>query len=203
MGIDFIALTSFVLITTFTPGPNNISSAAMGILFSYQKSLRYLLGITTGFFGVMLLSGWVSATLLQLLPAVEPILRFVGAGYILWLAYHTFKASYTFDEEQQALLGFANGFILQLLNPKAIIYGLTLYSTFLSGILHREFYLFLSALMLAGVAFCAVSTWTLFGAAIRTYLKRPWMKQLLNTGLSLMLVYTAVEISGVLELLAS
>ena len=189
---EFFALASFVLITTFTPGPNNISSASMGILYGYKTTLRYLLGITAGFFLVMLLCGWISATLLQIFPIFEDILRVIGACYILWLAYHTFKASYAFDEDQQLLSGFSKGFFLQLLNPKVIVYGLTVYATFLGEIVAKPTFLFVSAAALAGAGFCAISTWTLFGAAIRAYLGRPRVKQILNLILSLMLVYIAI-----------
>lgn len=201
MDTDFIALASFVVITTFTPGPNNISSASMGILYGYKKTLKYLTGIVAGFFLLMILCGWISATLLQVLPSFENILRIVGAIYILWLAYHTFKASYTFKEDQQVRLGFSNGFFLQVLNPKGIIYGLTVYSTFLVEKISGPFSLLLSAIALASVAFSAISTWTLFGASIRVYLNRPRIKQILNTALSLLLVYTAIELSGVWDFL--
>jgi cysteine/O-acetylserine efflux protein len=91
--INFGALLSFVLITTFTPGPNNISSSSMGILYGYQRSVNYLLGIASGFFGIMLLSGLISRTLYTLFPAIEGALRIVGALYILWLAYKSLKTS--------------------------------------------------------------------------------------------------------------
>ena len=203
MDTEFIALASFVLITTFTPGPNNISSASMGILYGYTNTLRYLFGITSGFVLMMLLAGLISSTLVQILPAFEDILRIVGAFYILWLAYHTLKASYTFREDQQVLIGFSKGFFLQLLNPKVIVYGLTLYATFLGQMATTPVILIASALALAGVAFWAISTWTLFGATIRVYMDRVWVRQVLNTALSLLLVYTAVELSGIQGLIFS
>ena len=39
---DLIPLISFVVVTTFTPGPNNISSASMGVLHGYRKTLNFL-----------------------------------------------------------------------------------------------------------------------------------------------------------------
>lgn len=203
MDTDFIALASFVVITTFTPGPNNISSASMGILYGHKTTLRYLSGIATGFFLVMLFCGWVSSTLLQVFPAFENMLRFIGALYILWLALHTLKASYAFQEDTQALFGFSKGFFLQLLNPKVIVYGLTLYTTFLGQVVTNPFYLIASALVFAGVAFCATFTWALFGATIRAHLNRPRVKQALNVTLSLLLGYTAIELSGILGLVFS
>lgn len=196
MDIDLIALLSFVVITTFTPGPNNISSASMGVLFGYKATSRYIFGIGVGFFLIMMLCGLISTTLLQILPDFENVLRVIGAIYILWLAFHTIKASYTFRENQQPLMGFSKGFMLQLLNPKVIVYGLTVYATFLGGIVSKPLFLITSASFLAFVGFVAPSTWALFGSAIRTYLDQPRVKQILNAVLSLLLVGTAIELSG-------
>lgn len=199
MNTDFFAVASFVVITTFTPGPNNVSSASMGILYGYRTALGYLSGIIAGFFLVMLLCGWISSSLLQVFPAVENILRFIGAFYILWLAFHTLRASYAFKEDNRVSLGFSSGFFLQLLNPKVIVYGLTLYSTFLGAVVTNPVYLSASALTLAGVGFCAISAWALFGATIRAYLDRPQVKQFVNLVLSLLLVYTAVGLLGIAD----
>jgi len=197
--INWLAFLSFSLATTFTPGPNNISSASMGVLHGYKNTLRYLTGIVTGFFLVMLLCGWVSTALLQAFPPLEKILRFIGAGYILWLAFETLRANYAFEEEDQALLGFTRGFLLQILNPKAIVYGLTQYSTFLAPTTGNPVHLVFSALFLATLSFSSVSMWALFGAAIRTYLHDPRIRRSVNLVLSLLLVYTAIELSGLLS----
>ena len=68
MSIEMIPLISFVLVTTFSPGPNNISSASMGVLYGFRQPLKYLVGIAAGFFFVMLLCAWVSSTLLTFIP---------------------------------------------------------------------------------------------------------------------------------------
>lgn len=189
---------SFVLITTFTPGPNNISSASMGVLHGYKNTVRYLVGITVGFFLMMLLSASISTSLLNLVPAFEPVLRFIGAGYILYLAFGTLKASYAFREDNVKPMGFAQGLMLQLLNPKVIVYGVTLFSAFLASITNNLMLLLLAALFLAGVAFCATSTWALFGTAIKTHLHHSRVKIAVNTILSLLLIYTALELAGIL-----
>ena len=202
MNPEIIALISFVAVTTYTPGPNNISAASMGVLYGYKRTLPYMLGMVSGFFMMLTLSGLVSGFLLEKIPAFEVILRIAGALYILWLAWHTLRASYTFDEEEETKpLGFIQGFLLQVLNVKVIIYGLTLYGTFLAGKIPSLLVLVLSALAFASVGFTSVSLWTLFGAGIRRYLNRPKVRLVVNVALALLLVYTAVDISGVLKLL--
>jgi cysteine/O-acetylserine efflux protein len=199
--LNWAGMLPFILITSFTPGPNNVSSASMGMLYGYRKSLPFLLGIVCGFFVVMLLSGLLSQTLMDVLPSFETILRIVGAIYIGWLAYETLRSSYDFELKEQPTLTFWRGFFMQMLNVKAIFYGLTLYSNFLSPLSERMDWLFLSAVCLAGIAFCSVTTWSLFGSVIHRYLKKPALQKSVNIALAGLLLFTAVEISGVLTLI--
>ena len=199
--IDWIPMLAFVAVTTFTPGPNNISSASMGVLYGYRRSLPYLGGIVTGFYLIMLACGLVSRTLLSIFPAFEVPLRIVGSLYILWLAYETLRASYAFDVEDQPPLGFARGFLLSVLNPKAIVYGLALYSTFLVSLTDRIGAMLVATALLTCLSFTSISVWALFGAGIREYLRNQRVRQIINLALALLLVYTAVELSGVWGLL--
>jgi cysteine/O-acetylserine efflux protein len=196
--INLGAMLTFVFVTTFTPGPNNITSSSMGILYGYRKTVNYLLGIALGFFGIMLLSGIVSRTLYAIFPSLEIAMRLIGAAYILWLAYKTLKSSYQFSADDSPVLGFTNGLLLQLLNPKVWVYGLTLYTTFLATITNQVLLLIISAVFLAAVAFCATSSWAISGAAIRRLLRNPKFQKAINIGLALLLIYTAIELSGLL-----
>ena len=200
MSIELIPLASFVLVTTFTPGPNNISSASMGILFGYRGTLQYLAGIAAGFFFVMLMCAYVSSTLLNYLPSAEPALRIIGAAYILWLAIGTARAGYAFNNANQVPMGFKKGFFLQAVNPKVAVYGLTLYSTFLSSTADNLFVLTIFALIFALTAFCATSTWAVGGATIRKKLHQPKVRYLVNAILMVLLMYCAVDLSGILSL---
>lgn len=203
MGIEFVPLISFVMITTFTPGPNNISSASMGILYGYRKTLNYLFGITTGFFLVMMACAYLSTTLFAILPSAETYLRWIGAGYIMYLAIGILHSSYVVSESDEAPRAFTKGFILQMFNPKVVVYGLTLYTTFLAPISGKLPYLSISAISFALTVFAATSTWALFGSAIKNRLKNDNFRKMINTSLSLLLVYTAVELSGILSLLVN
>ncbi len=195
---NLFALLSFVLITTFTPGPNNISAASLGVVHGYKDTLNYQAGMAAGVWVMMILAAWVSASLLRYFPAIEPVLRWIGAAYILYLAFSILKASYAFDGGELKPLGFGRGFMLQLLNPKLVAYGLTLFATFLAPITSSLALLALAAALLAVTAFCATSTWALFGAAIKVYLRQPRVKTIVNILLALLLAYTAIELAGLL-----
>jgi cysteine/O-acetylserine efflux protein len=206
LGIDFLHIMiisllpviSYILVSSFTPGPSNISSASMAVLHGYKNTLKYQAGLAVGVFLLMLLSGLLSTTLARTFPAFEPIMRYAGAVYILYLAFGILKASYTFTEKDSKPLGFVHGFMLQVLNPKLLVYAFTLFSAFLSTMSKDITVLLLVVTLLALVAFCAASTWALFGTAIKTHLHHPRLKTVINIILSLSLVYTAISLTGII-----
>lgn len=198
MAINLLPLLSFVLISTFSPGPSNISTASLGVLHGYKNTLSYQMGLAAGVFAVMLLTGWISTTLLNIFPALEPALRYIGAGYILYLAFGILKASYMFTEKNKAPLGFVHGLVLQLLNPKLVVYAFTLFSVFLAPITNNIVLLLAAATLLAATAFSATSTWALFGTLIKAQLHNPRLTTAVNIILSLVLVYTALALAGIL-----
>ncbi len=195
---NLFSLISFILISSFTPGPSNISTASMAVLHGYKNSLKYQMGLAAGVFLLMSLSGLLSTTLVHVFPAFEPIMRYIGAGYILYLAFGILKASYTFTEQNIKSLGFMHGFLLQILNPKLFVYAFTLFSAFLATINVNLASLTLIAVLLAAVSFCATSLWALFGTAIKTHLHHPLWNKIINIGLSLLLVYTAISLTGII-----
>jgi cysteine/O-acetylserine efflux protein len=198
MTTSLLPILSYILISSFTPGPSNISSASLASVHGYKNTMKYQAGLAAGVFLLMFLSGLLSTTIVKILPTFEPIMRYVGAVYILYLAFGILKASYTFTEKDSKPLGFLHGFTLQILNPKLFVYAFTLFSAFLATMTRSMTILLLVVTFLATVAFCATSTWALFGTAIKTYLQHPRLKMVVNIILSLSLVYTAISLTGII-----
>ena len=198
--IDFVSLIPFVFVTTFTPGPNNIISASMAINFGLKKSMGFFCGIFAGFASILLLAGFFSNLLFRLIPSLEPIMRWVGAAYILYLAYSILKVDYSFQQNtnQAQPFGFSHGFLLQFLNPKGIIYALTLYSAFLYSIIGIPKYIILFAFILAAIGFSSLLVWASFGTIISHSLYRVKVRKTMNLLLSLLLFYTAIKLTGIL-----
>ena len=196
--MNLIPIISYVLISSFTPGPSNISSASLAVLHGYKNTLKYQMGLATGVFLLMLLSGLLSTTLLHVFPALEPIMRYLGAAYILYLAFGILRASYAFKDNDTKPLEFTNGFLLQILNPKLVVYAFTLFSAFLTAMTGDAPRLVAISLLLAGISFAATSLWAVFGTTIKTYLHEPRVKASVNIILSLLLVYAALDLAGLL-----
>ncbi len=88
--------------------------------------------------------------------------------------------------------------LLQLVNPKTIVFGFTVFSTFLAALAGQTAALTLAAAVFAVLAFGACSVWALFGAVISRYLSNPRIRLMVNIGLALLLVFSAAELAGIL-----
>ncbi|MGA2546530.1 MAG: LysE family transporter [Rectinemataceae bacterium] len=191
----FVPCLSYALLMTFTPGPNNVSSSALGLRVGYRKSLPYLLGITTGFMVIMLCGGLLTDFLTKNYAAISPWLKWVGVIYMAWLAISLFLRFPKKKSEPGALRdGYVAGIFLQFVNPKGILYGITIYTSFsslLAGSLGRTLG---SAALLSAIVFAAVSTWCLVGSALSRLFDEPAFRLAFNIVMALLLVYSAVSI---------
>ena len=166
-----VPLLIYIIITSFTPGPNNISVASYSLNLGYWKTLRYMLGITSGFFVMMFAAGLFTEIISTTFPRFESILRFIGAGYVLWLAYSIFKTSENKSQKKLYSAKFLNGFLLQVVNPKVILYGSSIYVGFLYPLINNILSLIIASLLLSVVCFIAISTWASFGMGIKRVVK--------------------------------
>src|SRR5262249_41608262 len=132
--IQLLPLLSYVLISSFTPGPANISSNSLGMRYGFRGTLAFQGGLALGVLLLMLAAGLVSGGLLRQFPALAPVLRVAGAAYILYLAFVILRASYHFAPGGARPMGFGHGLLLQVSNPKLMVYALTVFSSFLAPI---------------------------------------------------------------------
>ena len=197
--LTLLPVLSYVLIASFTPGPSNLSSSSLGMLYGLRRTLAYLAGLGVGVVVVMLAAGLLSAQLLAWFPRLEPVMRSVGAAYILYLAVGLLRAHDTGQPAAHARpLGFRHGLALQLTNPKVMVYAFTLFTSFLAPLAGRLALIVVAAVLLAVVATSAAFTWALCGSAIKRVLRHPRAARWINVVLALLLAVTAVDLAGVL-----
>lgn len=191
---DIAAFLSYVLVTTFTPGPNNIMSMSNAARYGFRKSISFNFGVTAGFFVLISLCSLFSFSLVTMIPAFKPFLSYIGAAYILWLAWKTFtdKPHEKETVEKGQTNTFMSGFLLQFVNPKAILYGLTTTSVFIIPYYDSVLILGIFSLLLALTAFVATSSWSLFGSVFQKAMTQNY--KLINSIMALLLVYCAISL---------
>jgi cysteine/O-acetylserine efflux protein len=187
---------SYALLMTFTPGPNNVSSSALGLRVGYRKSLPYLLGITTGFIVIMLCGGLLTEFLTKNYAAISPWLKWVGVLYMAWLAISLFLHSPKKKSEPATLRdSYVAGLLLQFVNPKGILYGITIYTSFSSLLTGSVARTLGSAALLTAIGFSSITTWCLVGSALARLFDKSAFRLAFNIVMALLLVYSAVSIA--------
>ncbi|MGE4354095.1 MAG: LysE family transporter [Oscillospiraceae bacterium] len=189
--MNFAAFFSYVFLTTFTPGPNNIMSMSLARKYGFKTALRFAVGVFFGLLIIMTLSAAFSSLLYRCMPKVEPVMLVIGAAYILWLAWAVWR-----DKPHGNSRGLAeaniiiSGILLQFLNVKGILYGLTVMSSFILPYYRSFAAISLFILLIAVICIVSVLCWALFGTAFERLFQRHG--KILNAAMALLLVYCAV-----------
>ncbi|KLU67235.1 cysteine/O-acetylserine efflux protein [Desulfosporosinus acididurans] len=194
---NFTAFLSYVVITTFTPGPNNIMSMSNASRYGFKKSIFFNIGIFFGFFTIIALCSTFSVTLFRLIPSIKPIMTCIGAVYILWLAWKTYKndphsKGNSDSKDKKKTNTFQAGFLLQFVNPKVILYGITTVSTFIVPYYRSAVVLAIFSAILASVGFIATCCWSLFGSVFQKLLVQN--EKIINIVMALLLLYCAISL---------
>ena len=190
-----IPFISYAIATTFTPGPNNASASSSGMQHGFRKTLPYLIGISIGFFVILAASGLLLDFIMQIYGKISSYLKWIGALYMLWLAVIPFIPQGKSGKKSMSVsYTLYNGMILQLVNIKVILYGITLYSSFSALIGYSPVAVIVSSLFLTILGFGSIALWTFIGSAFSAYFKNKVFFYSFNAIMSLLLVYSAVSI---------
>lgn len=199
------AFLSYVIVVTFTPGPNNIMSMVNSGKFGFKKTFKFMLGVASGFFIIMLLSSFFNLFLFKAMPQIQFFMKILGTAYLLYLAakimgfdlIHRIMGQEKEASENGAAVmrSFKTGMLLQFINPKAILYGITIVANFIIPFYDTTYQLILFALFLSLTALASVCSWGLFGSFFNKFLAK--YDKPFNLAMALLLIYSALTILGI------
>ena len=191
--IDWLALSTYTLVMSITPGPNNIMLLASGARFGLKRTLPHLLGVSIGFtaqtVGVCAALGAVG----EWLPAVQAWLTWAGVAFLLWMAFQLLRASGVSDAKAGARpLTAIEAILFQLVNPKAWVIAVTTASVFMPKSGELTAALIGIALVLGAINPPCIAVWAAGGSALRAWLDNAFRRMLFNGTMAVLLAITAV-----------
>ncbi|SDB64914.1 MULTISPECIES: LysE family translocator [unclassified Pseudomonas] len=179
----------FALVTSITPGPNNTMLLASGVNFGFNRTIPHMLGITCGFFSLVLAVGLGLGAVFQTYPLLYTALRYIGAAYLLYLAWKIAHSG-PVSESQPAdntPISYWGAAAFQWVNPKAWIMAIGAISTY-TPLQGYFFNVLVIAAVFALINLPSVSLWVVCGSLLRNLLRdRRWLR-LFNWGMALLLV---------------
>jgi len=184
----YAPLALFALVSSITPGPNNLMLAASGLTFGFRRSVPHMLGVTGGFMAMLVAVGCGLGTLFLRWPPAHAALQAAGSLYLLWLAWRIARAG---PVAGGAAAGrpftFLQAAAFQWVNPKAWVMAVGVVAAYTPP---AGFYanLAVAALICGAVNLPSIGVWTACGSALRQALRRPAAVRAFNLAMALLLV---------------
>lgn len=192
MSAIYTAFFTYVIITSITPGPNNILSLSVATQHGLKRSTKVISGMFCGYIVLMLLCGVFTYHMVSLLPVITPWLTWVGAAYIIWLAWGIATSDIKTTSEDSEGITFLTGFGLQFVNVKIILYGVTSISTFVLPHTQNIYWILATSLVLAFIALASNLIWAIAGKLLQSQFQK--YGKAINMTLATTLLYCAVQL---------
>jgi threonine/homoserine/homoserine lactone efflux protein len=183
------ALLGFVVVTLFTPGPNNTMLMSSGLNFGFRRGLPHMWGVTLGFAVMVLAVGLGLGAVFQAYPALYTLLKYVGAAYLLYLAWQIATAG-TPDPDAATRgrpITFLEGAAFQWVNPTGWVMAVGAVSTY-AAVAAFPGNVLLIAFLFGTLGALSSATWLGFGTSLRQLLKSPRTVRAVNITMAVLLV---------------
>jgi threonine/homoserine/homoserine lactone efflux protein len=184
-----VAFILFAAVMFFTPGPNNIMLLSSGLTYGFRPTIPHIIGITIGFAFMVGAVGLGLGTIFIAYPVLQTILKYAGAAYLVYLAWHIGMAEPPKAEQDNSRgpMTFWGAAMFQWVNAKGwvmVIGTITAYAAIANFPWNIAIQVGISLIL--GAVSCSV--WALFGTALRPLLTSPKAIRVFNIVMALLLL---------------
>lgn len=189
-----IALVVFTVISSMTPGPNNLMLLASGVNFGFRRTIPHIAGVVVGFPAMTALVALGLGGVFRAAPRLHDAIEAVGVVYLLWLSYRIAVQPVTRGVEVRTKgpaakpFGFFPAVAFQWVNAKGWVTAISAVSVYVPdgyGAVRGAAFLVAVFLPISIVSTCA---WTGLGASIAHLLHEPRRLRLFNFTMAALLV---------------
>jgi homoserine/homoserine lactone efflux protein len=133
----YLLFLAMAAITVLSPGPGVVMTLSNALLFGFRGTFGGILGIAFGALIVAAISATSLGVLLATSVTVFTILKLIGACYLIYLGLRLWRSPpfrFTAQGTHHARFArrFMEGLSMQLTNPKAVFFFLSVFPQFIS-----------------------------------------------------------------------
>ena len=185
---EIISICLFWFVTAFTPGPNNIVASYSGFNFGIKKTIPHILGVTLGFTALIisLIVGLIN--IFKIYPNFQEVLKYLGTLFLLYLAFKISFSSSDKSSNSENPVKFIETFLFQFLNPKGVIVGIIVVSTYIQvdeNYINYSLQVIILALLFS---ITSITSWTLVGRFLRKFATNEKFIKYFNYAMSVLLI---------------
>lgn len=184
-----VAMLSFSLAMSISPGPVNFIILSSGINYGIRQTFAFVSGATIGFTLLLVLVGLGFGQIIDHYPSFLTYLSIAGSVFIIYMGYLIASSDAQLKIEEKQRPGFAQGFFLQWLNPKAWLACIAGAGMFSSAEDNFIFLIFCTIYFV--VCYLALFSWSLLGKQASRLLKNERRLRIFNRIMGGLLMLTA------------
>jgi threonine/homoserine/homoserine lactone efflux protein len=168
----FLGLCGFALVSSITPGPNNLMLMASGTNFGFART--HMLGVSIGFVVMTVLIGLGLAQIFVRFPIAYTVLKVGSVAYLTYLAWKiaTAAAPKADGASTAKPFSFLQACLFQWVNPKAWTMALMSVTAYVPAD-HPLMGLLIVALVFGAINLPTVAVWAFLGMQMRQFLQDP------------------------------
>lgn len=181
------ALAIFALVSSITPGPNNLMLMASGVNFGALRTVPHALGVCIGFTLMVGLVGIGLMGVFDAIPYSHAVLKAVSTLYLLYLAYKLATTGTLGERASDTRpMTFLQAALFQWVNAKAWTMALTAMTVYAGGGSLQS--VLLVTLVFGVVNAPSISVWVLAGDRLGPFLSTPGRLRAFNIVMAALLV---------------
>ena len=166
---ELLSLSLFMLGTSCSPGPNNIVASYSGFNFGVIKTFPHMLGVIFGFTTMVCVLNFGLINVFKIYPLLQEILKISGSLFLIYLAYKIAFSKNQTENKNESPVKFFDTFFFQFLNPKGVIVGIIIVSTYVesgNNFINYSFWVILVSFICALIS---ITFWTFVGKFFRRF----------------------------------
>ena len=189
---DILALSIFLFVGAFSPGPNNLLASYSGFNFGIKKTLPLIYGVTLGFPLLIIVINSGLIIFFKKFPALQEIIKILGSVFILYFAYKVAMSKSNGEQKIKNHTKFFNMLFFQFINPKAVLFAIIVVSTFIN--MNENFIRDTAVVLSVAITFSFISifSWCLLGKFLRKFATNKKFIQAFNYVMSFLLIVCAI-----------
>jgi threonine/homoserine/homoserine lactone efflux protein len=166
---EFLSMALFWIVAAYTPGPNNVIASYSGFNFGIKKTLPHIFGVTFGFTTLVFSLTIGLVNIFKLFPIIQEILKYLGTIFLVYLAYKICFSGAIKEKKNQNPVSFFDTFIFQFLNPKGVLIGIIIVSTYVEYGQNYISYATQVVLFAFFVSLSSITFWAFVGKYLRKF----------------------------------
>ena len=190
-----VAFLLFAVVAAGTPGPSNFLLTATGAGVGVLRGLPCLFGVAIGMGVMMFAVAFGLGSVVVGNPRVLRVLNWLGAAFLLWLAWKIATGELRGAEAGGKPVGFLGAAAFQWINPKSWLVCASAAGTYLgagSGSALAQALVFGALFIFASLPCCFV--WLAFGAAAQQFLRTERAGRTFNVAMGVLLAGSVILI---------